>query len=101
MSCRVLGRRVEEAALATVAKAAKAKGAKRLIGEYFPTAKNAMVSEHFKNLGFVADGEAREPNGGIGTRWRLDLADYRAPELPMEIRTLRDEPAEAVTEAAL
>jgi FkbH-like protein len=52
MSCRVLGRGVEEATLAQVAAASKGLGANRLIGEYRPTAKNAMVREHYQKLGF-------------------------------------------------
>ena len=52
MSCRVLGRGAEETTLNLVAAASKALGAKRLIGEYRPTAKNGMVREHYRKLGF-------------------------------------------------
>lgn len=81
MSCRVLGRRVEEAALAAVAAAARAEGAQALAGEYIPTAKNRMVAEHFARLGFRQT--AAEPGGR--TLWRLDLAGWQAPELPMAL----------------
>ncbi len=54
MSCRVLGRGVEEATLNLVAAAAKRLRAKRLVGEYRPTAKNGMVREHYQKLGFTA-----------------------------------------------
>lgn len=81
MSCRVLGRRVEEAVLAHVAKAAKAAGATRLTGEYIPTPKNVLVEKHFEKLGFTQSGE-RE---GGGTEWALDLDAYAAPDLPMQI----------------
>jgi len=83
MSCRVLGRRVEEAVLAHVAGAARAEGATRLVGEYLPTAKNVLVEKHFEKLGFRFDGEL--PGGG--TSWVLDLADYCLPELPMDVRS--------------
>ena len=81
MSCRVLGRRVQEAALAHLAAAAASEGAKRLIGRYIPSAKNRMVAGHYQSLGFTlidtgTDGE---------TEWRLDLADYEPPDLPMRI----------------
>lgn len=79
MSCRVLGRRVEEAVLAHVAQAAKAAGAARLIGEYLPTAKNVIVERHFEKLGFAPAGDL--PGGG--TRWMLDLATYQPSDLPM------------------
>lgn len=52
MSCRVLGRQVEEAILAVVAEQARMRGARRLIGEYRPSVKNLMVKEHYMKLGF-------------------------------------------------
>ena len=79
MSCRVLKRRVEEAVLATVAEAAREAGAARLIGDYLPSPKNAMVEEHFGSLGFSRAGSVGEG----GTRWELALADYTPPDLPM------------------
>ncbi|PZU11788.1 HAD family hydrolase [Sphingomonas sp.] len=81
MSCRVLGRRVEEAALAIIAEAARAAGAKRLTGRYIPTAKNGLVERHFDKLGFSAAGS--DPDGT--TFWELPLDAYAAPDLPMAI----------------
>jgi len=81
MSCRVLGRRVEDAALATIATAARAAGAKRLIGHYLPTAKNAMVANHYERLGFTLVDAADDG----ATTWALDLATYAAPDLPMQL----------------
>lgn len=83
MSCRVLSRRVEEAVLAHVAAAARAAGATRLIGEFIPTPKNVLVEKHFEKLGFTAAGD----RDGGGTRWELPLADYAAPDLPMQVVT--------------
>lgn len=99
MSCRVLERRVEEAVLANVAAAARAAGAKRLVGEYIPSAKNRMVAEHFAKLGFAPAGDLPGIEGG--TRWVLDLASYELPSLPMTL-TGRTEPADLpVGESAL
>jgi len=81
MSCRVLGRRVEEAILQSVAAQAAAEGAEVLIGRYIPSPKNAMVAEHFGKLGFSLT--AREPDGG--SLWRLALAEYQNRSLPMRI----------------
>ena len=53
MSCRVLGRKVEQATLDLVASEARRLGCGRLIGEYIPTAKNGMVRDHYAKLGFV------------------------------------------------
>jgi FkbH-like protein len=81
MSCRVLGRRVEQAALAHLASAARAEGARALIGRYLPTAKNRMVAEHYAKLGFERVAAADDG----ATTWRFDLAGYEAPDLPMRI----------------
>lgn len=53
MSCRVLGRRVEEAILADVTARARDRGFRRLVGEYLPTAKNDLVRQLYPKLGFA------------------------------------------------
>ena len=88
MSCRVLGRRVQDAALAHLAAAARARGARRLIGRYIPSPKNAMVRDHYAKLGFT---QIDEELGGE-TVWELDLANYAAPDLPMVV----DDPAQSI-----
>jgi FkbH-like protein len=80
MSCRVLERRIEQAVLAHLVAAARADGALALTGTYIPSAKNMMVADHYARLGFVPTGT----EGGT-THWRLDLAGWAAPELPMTI----------------
>ncbi len=72
MSCRVLGRCVENAVLAVVADTARQAGIERLIGHYRPTPKNGMVRDLFPRLGFkpVAEGA-----GGDETLWEFILAD--------------------------
>jgi FkbH-like protein len=84
MSCRVLERRIEQACLAHLAAAARADGAKALLGTYIPSPKNMMVADHYAKLGFV---RVDDPAGSDGdaTHWRLNLADWQAPELPMTI----------------
>lgn len=52
MSCRVLGRRVEEAMLAAVWNFARAFGYKALLGSYVPTAKNSQVTDLYQRMGF-------------------------------------------------
>jgi FkbH-like protein len=84
MSCRVLGRRVEEAVLAQLADAARRAGAPALTGRYIPSAKNAMVADHYARLGF----EQVEASPDGETVWRLDLAAYAAPDLPIRIESL-------------
>ena len=81
MSCRVLGRRVEEAVLAHVAAAALAEGVAKLVGTYLPTAKNQMVAGLYERLGFTLV-ESR-PDGA--TVWELALDSYASRDLPMKI----------------
>jgi len=81
MSCRVLGRRVEEAILQHLVQQARAAGASELIGRYIPTARNGLVRDHFEKLGFARLSEAA--NGE--TIWRLSVAEYSDKELPMKI----------------
>ena len=52
MSCRVLGRGVENACLDVLATLLRRRGIERLIGEYVPSPKNAMVRSHYARLGF-------------------------------------------------
>jgi FkbH-like protein len=72
MSCRVLGRQVEEACLNVLAEQAMRLGARRLIGEYCPTAKNGMVCDLYPRLGFAAEG--CQADGGV--RFSLNLDSF-------------------------
>lgn len=73
MSCRVLKRGMENFTLNTMVECAKAKGFKRIIGEYIPTPKNKMVEQHYPNLGFSKI--ESESN-----KYILDLTDYSLKE---------------------
>lgn len=84
MSCRVLGREVEPATLGVLVEQARAAGAKRLIGEYIPTAKNGMVKDHYAKLGFTLLAEHEN-----ATEWVLDLGDFSSQSAPMEIRSMK------------
>jgi FkbH-like protein len=80
MSCRVLGRRVEAAMLNVVAGRAKLLGATALAGAYRPTAKNAMVKDHYKNLGFAHAGE-----GEGEVLWELSLDSFQEADVFMNV----------------
>jgi FkbH-like protein len=80
MSCRVLGRQVEAATLNVVVRRARKMGATSLLGVFRPSAKNAMVSDHYPKLGFEPYGAA---NGE--TTWRLSLDAYKEKEVAMTI----------------
>lgn len=72
MSCRVLKRDVEQHLLNYVVRQAQKRGLKRIRGKYIPTAKNAMVSEHYKTLGFkrISGEESGE------TTWELEISSF-------------------------
>ena len=92
MSCRVLGRRVEEAMLAKLVAEVRDRGGRRLVGTYIPTAKNGMVAEHYGKLGFRRTGGA----DGESTAWELAVPDYAVPDLPLRFA----EEAAATVEAS-
>lgn len=83
MSCRVLGRKVEQAVLAELVEAGRNAGAERLLGRYLPTEKNQMVADHYDKLGFTL--LERKADGS--TLWELRLDSAHVPTgLPMTIR---------------
>ena len=63
MSCRVLKRGMEEFTMNQMVKHAGIAGIERIIGEYIPTPKNAMVKDLYSQMGFT-------PANG---KWELDL----------------------------
>lgn len=74
MSCRVLKRGMENFTLNTMVERAKGKGYNCIVGEYLPTPKNSMVSEHYPQLGFT-------PIEGSDTKqWVIDLEKYKERE---------------------
>jgi FkbH-like protein len=85
MSCRVLGRRVEETILQYLVGQARQRGITEIIGRYIPTAKNGLVRDHFSRLGFAQtaslDGE---------TTWRLVVNDYSEKALPLKLDLQRE-----------
>jgi FkbH-like protein len=86
MSCRVLGRRVEQAVLQELLIHARSLGIGRLIGTYRPTERNRLVEDHYGKLGFT---EYERMTDG-STVWGLDVADCTDVSLPMKVVRNRD-----------
>ncbi|MEO7997652.1 MAG: haloacid dehalogenase, partial [Gemmatimonadaceae bacterium] len=82
MSCRVLGRKVEQMVLHELLAHAAAAGATELTGTYIPTERNALVEQHYEKLGF----ELQRKDDDGSTHWRIviDGAQVKAP--PMKVR---------------
>jgi len=66
MSCRVLGRGVEDSLLVACLLVSRRRGGGEVIGEYVPTAKNGRVADFYPTRGFAS---------GAAGRFRLVLAD--------------------------
>jgi FkbH-like protein len=84
MSCRVLGRRVEEAILGHLVAQVRLLGLTEIIGRYIPTARNELVRDHYSRLGFA---QIAAENGE--TVWRLAVDSYCDKDLPMTIDVRR------------
>lgn len=76
MSCRVLGRRVEQAVLGELVHHARARGIRRLVGDYHPTERNGLVAEHYSKLQF----RLRDQHSDGASTWEFDTDT--AIELP-------------------
>jgi FkbH-like protein len=82
MSCRVLGRGVEQAVLEVLAGRASAAGVRELRGRYLPTAKNGLVRDHYKTLGFTKIDDTEQG----GSTWRLALSGFAPADVPIAKR---------------
>ena len=75
MSCRVIGRTVEEYFVVELLERARRLGYRRIVGEYIPTKKNALVSELYDRMGF-----RRVDAGADGSlRYELEVEEAEPP----------------------
>lgn len=87
LSCRVIGKSVESALLARIARDARQVGASVLSAEFIDSGRNQVAASLLPNHGFVASG---------GTRWERRLADPGL-EWPAWIEAVAPAPAITVT----
>lgn len=74
MSCRVLKRDLEYAMMDELVKKCREKGISRIIGHYYPTAKNNMVRDFYALQGFTKVSEDEKGN----TDWEFVISnDYK------------------------
>ena len=71
LSCRIIGRTVETALLAYIAKGAVKRGCKRLVGWFLPTKKNAPARDFYSQHRFEFVEQTHD-----GTLWSLDLTQH-------------------------
>jgi predicted enzyme involved in methoxymalonyl-ACP biosynthesis len=70
MSCRVLKRGMENFVMNKIVSAALGHGYNKIRGEYIPSAKNAMVANHYQSLGF-------KRIEGLENLYELDCKNYK------------------------
>lgn len=88
MSCRVLGRKVENMVLREILEHAREAGIQKLAGTYRPTGRNQLVIDHYANLGFA---KVSEEESGL-TRWELPVSAADPESAPMEVISQGFEP---------
>jgi FkbH-like protein len=84
MSCRVLGRRVENMVLRQILDHAGRHRVSKLIGIYRPTERNKLVEQHYLKLGFTQT--AQKADGT--TDWELFVENASAEGAPMLVRSV-------------
>jgi FkbH-like protein len=84
MSCRVLGRGVENTVLSHILARAREDGIRRLKGIYRPTGRNKLVENHYSKFGFQQVGSTEDGT----TIWELAVSDAVVEAAPMVVRTL-------------
>lgn len=87
MSCRVLGRRVEELTVQLIAERARQFGCQRIVGRYTPTAKNHIVEGLYSQHGFEEAG-----SDGPTRLYTLDVGQFRPRSFPIVI--IKPEPVQ-------
>lgn len=86
MSCRVFSRTAEQFMVRQLARIARERGARGLIGEYLPTAKNEVVADLYARLGFAGLGDGRY--------WLRDITAASLSDLECFITATADQAAE-------
>ena len=81
MSCRVLGRKVEDMVLREILEHARRASIRRLLGVYKPTERNELVIDHYAKLGFT---KLSEESTGL-TRWEFQVDGSGPKDAPMKV----------------
>ncbi|MEO7534680.1 MAG: HAD-IIIC family phosphatase [Ferruginibacter sp.] len=83
MSCRVLKRGVEDFILNRIVEMAATNHCETIIGEYLPSAKNALVKDHYAKLGFELE----------DSLWSLSVSSYKTKRAFIQNKIVQSEPA--------
>jgi len=69
--------------------AARERGARALVANYIPTAKNDVIKTLYPNLGFTEVNQSAPANGA--TRWLINLADYVERDTHIVVQEQQDD----------
>lgn len=86
MSCRVLKRHMEYAMMDRLEEICIERGIKTIIGYYYPTKKNGMVSDFYRIQGFELDSTDSDGN----TQWHLNLTGSNRTKRQDVIEVVRE-----------
>jgi len=76
LSCRILGRNIEDVLITFLKYSAKGEGMRSLQGEFIPTKKNKPAEQFYKRVGFTCSSENEE-----NSLWIFDLEnDFNYPD---------------------
>jgi FkbH-like protein len=77
MSCRVLKRGLEDAMMNVLLEEARKQGVDKIIGHYYPTAKNGMVKDFYGQMGFSKMSEDEVGNAS----WEIRVGQYETKDV--------------------
>jgi FkbH-like protein len=80
LSCRVIGRGIETSLLAHIAENALQSGAKRIVGEFIPTKKNAPCASFYSDHGFINSTSGADAPDTILYEFDLTTAALTTPK---------------------
>jgi FkbH-like protein len=84
MSCRVLGRKVENMVLRELINHASMRQINRLRGIFIPSERNKLVEDHYEKLGFSLIGQMDDGS----SHWLMECANAIIAEAPMRVRRI-------------
>jgi predicted enzyme involved in methoxymalonyl-ACP biosynthesis len=86
MSCRVFGRQLEDAAMNIAVEHLQARGVQTLSARFVPTARNGVIGDLFRKLGFESIGDGGTADG---QHWQLRVSDYEVRPTYIRRRSLQ------------
>jgi FkbH-like protein len=81
MSCRVIGRKLEEFIFYEIVKSAKTAGIKKIVGIYIPTEKNNITQDLYLRLGFTEHNDSKQDY----QKWFVEVNNVNIKNTPIKL----------------